>query len=160
MAVAKKSKPTTAEKSKTTVAEKSTWLKNVAKNFKATDEEKLQSFQTCALRIYDKNIKHYKQQLENLISSHEEQVERDLEILAEAREDAIAATYNVDLKKLDTRASRESHFRDFDSKISCALDNLDELKAITAAKVKTFEDSKKALKDTISKLEFKRSLIV
>ena len=129
MAVAKKSKSTTAEKSKTTAAEKSTWLKNVAKNFKATDEEKLQSFQTCALRIYDKNIKHYKQQLENLISSHEEQVERDLEILAEAREDAIAATYNVDLKKLDAE-HRESHFRDFDHKVSCALIILMNLKLL------------------------------
>lgn len=153
MAVAEKSK---AEKSK---AEKSTWLKNVAKKFKATDEEKIQSFQTCALRIYDKNIKLYKQQLENLISSREEQVERDLEVLAEAKEDAIAASYDVDLKRLETRASREEHFRDFDYKISCALDNLDELKAVIAAKVKSFEDSKKALEDTIAKLEFKRSLI-
>ena len=160
MAVAKKSKTTAAEKSNMAVAEKSKWLKNVAKKFKATDEEKIQSFQTCALRIYDKNIKHYKQQLENLISSHEEQVERDLEVLAEAREDAIAATYNVDLKRLETRASREEHFRDFDHHISCRLDNLDELKADIAAKVKSFEDSKKALKDTIAKLEFKRSLIV
>lgn len=153
MAVAEKNK---AEKSK---AEKSTWLKNVAKKFKATDEEKIQSFQTCALRIYDKNIKLYKQQLENLISSREEQVERDLEVLAEAEEDAIAASYDVDLKRLETRASREEHFRDFDYKISCALDNLDELKASIEAKVKSFEDSKKALENTIAKLEFKRSLI-
>lgn len=148
-----------AKKIKIAVAEKSTWLKNVAKKFKATDEEKIQSFQTCALRIYDKNIKLYKQQLENLISSREEQVERDLEVLAEAKEDAIAASYDVDLKRLETRASREEHFRDFDYKISCALDNLDELKAVIAAKVKSFEDSKKALENTIAKLEFKRSLI-
>lgn len=148
-----------AKKIKIAVAEKSTWLKNVAKKFKATDEEKIQSFQTCALRIYDKNIKLYKQQLENLISSREEQVERDLEVLAEAKEDAIAASYDVDLKRLETRASREEHFRDFDYKISCALGNLDELKAVIAAKVKSFEDSKKALEDTIAKLEFKRSLI-
>lgn len=149
-----------AKKIKIAVAEKSAWLKNVAKKFKATDEEKIQSFQTCALRIYDKNIKLYKQQLENLISSREEQVERDLEVFAEAKEDAIAASYDVDLKRLETRASREEHFRDFDYKISCALDNLDELKAVIEAKVKSFEDSKKALEDTIAKLEFKRSLIV
>lgn len=41
MAVAKKSKTTVAEKSKMAVAEKSKWLKNVAKKFKATDEEKI-----------------------------------------------------------------------------------------------------------------------
>lgn len=148
-----------AKKSKMAVAEKSTWLKNVAKKFKATDEEKIQSFQTCALRIYDKNIKFYKQQLENLISSREEQIERDIELLEEAREDAIAATYDVDLKRLETRESREDHFGDFDYKISCALDNLDAFEADIAAKVKTFEDSKKALEDTIAKLQFKRSLI-
>ena len=140
--------------------EKSNWLTNVAKKLKATEEEKVKMFQDCALRIYDKNIKMYKQQLANLISAREEEIERDKELFEEAKEDLINASYDIDLKKLDTRATRESQFIDFDDKVSLSLERLEKFESCLKDKEDSYERSKKNLENTIKKLETKRKLIV
>lgn len=139
--------------------EKKNWLSLAIARTKQSDEDKLSSFQGYAVKAYQKSIRNYKTQLSTLKATYADDKERDEEILKELREDLITASFALDVKKIETRQSREDFFGDFDNNLSSAFSNVSNKEKAIVEKAKTFDEKVENLERAIKMLEAKCAML-
>lgn len=143
----------------TEVKEKKGWLANIIAKSKASDDDKFSAFQKFALKVYNKNVARFQEEIKKLEEAIIEIKEKATEVAEELKEDIITASYSLDSKEIGTREQRERIFSTFDKKLSETMQKSQNHQESIEKTIEDYEEITKAKKESIAKLKEKIALL-
>lgn len=128
---------------------KTSWIERVMAHLNMNEKGQCDLFGCYALKQYKEAIKQRKTKILRLTEEHDDDVERDQELLAEIKEDLEQAAISVDPKKLGSREARENYFKEFDGNVSTLMAKVEAKEELIKAKQETYDKSIATLKKEI-----------